>query len=141
MSFIDDAMKIGEEQAAPEGTYDLRIDDCEVRRTSNDDRDMFCPRIRIESPESYKTIFEYLVIPNSEDMAKMDQGQESPAEMFIRNIKRFAAVFGLEITDLFPDGDTPDAEALKGATGSCLLIQEEYEGNINNKLRAPRLKE
>jgi hypothetical protein len=131
-------MKVPEEQVAPEGEYDLRIAACDVQRTKADDRDMFAVRVDVEATEDYTPIFVYLVIPNDNDWE--DEGGRL-ANMFVRSLKRFfVGVFGLELEALFPN-DEPDGEEAVGATGTALVTQRMYEGNPQNEIRTPRLKE
>lgn len=133
-------MALPEEQVAPEGEYDLIIRSVTFGRTKADDRNLITIGMAIEAVDDYQMFSEYLTLPSKEDEGDKDN---SPYKMFIRNMKRFLAVFGVDMADTFPSGEQEsfDKEALMGETGHCLVTQSEYEGRVRNTLRLPRLAE
>lgn len=124
---------VSEEKVAPEGTYDLRVIRKEWVTSRNSGRPMLSAYIAIESDdgEAYTPFGHWCVLPTDEDW----QEDRRKAEMFVRNLRRFLSVFGVEWT---PDGF--DDEELDGATGRCLVtIEEDDEGVLRNRLRLPRV--
>lgn len=131
MPFIPLAMNdVKENEAVPEGTYDLRI----VKVTdgfSKAGNSMTTVVIAIESPEhpNASPIRHWLTYPD----------EETPPEqrnMRLLDIKRFLTMFEV----VFDKGGFDSAE-LQGQTARCLVTQEEGDdGNIYNRLRLPKLK-
>lgn len=134
MPFIN--MNINDAQEAkpvPAGRYDLTIAACEVKLTKEHQRPQFRAQISIDGHDDAPNIFEYVAIPSPDDDAK---AQSFKALL----LKRFCSLFKVTVSDA---GFDPEDLALQmvGATANCELKQEEYEGNVSNKLVIPRLSE
>lgn len=131
MPFIPLAMNdVKENEAVPEGTYDLRIVKVEDGK-SKAGNTMTTVVIRIEDAAhpNASPIRHWLTYPD--DNTPADQRQ-----MRMLDIKRFLALFEVDLT---PDGF--DSDDLNGAVARCLVTQEEGDdGNIYNRLRLPKLK-
>lgn len=127
---LDNSVK--EPEAVPEGEYDLRIVKA-TRKESKKGNMMTEIFIRIED-DAYPNaalVRHYLI----------DVDKESPpAQQSMRKLdtKRFLAAFGIRHED-----NGYDDEDLAGATAHCMLVQEEDDrnGELQNRLRLPRLKE
>lgn len=136
MSFIDpsDYAETQEQEAAPEGEYDLRCVKAEAAQAKNSERSIIKTTWTIEGypDEDYQLVGHTITFPTDEDKSEdLDKWK-----MMMRSIKRFAAVFGLDPTEV----ETPEdwAEEIHGTTGSCMVVQNVYEGNIYSNLRLPR---
>lgn len=136
MGFINTRMGDAPEvKVASEGMYDLHVIRAELQRTKKDDRDMISVGIAIEGPEDYEILNQWFVLPNEDDWEE-ENGRK--AKMFLRNLKRFLHVFGIEwSTEGF------ELESLEGAAGKCLVTTRTNEdtGQVFNDLRLPRLPE
>jgi hypothetical protein len=121
---------VKEPKAVPEGEYDLRIIDAEDTE-SKKGNPMTVVRIAIEG-EDAMPIRHYITYPD-------DNLPREQVQMRLLDLKRFLTCFGIPFD---PSGF--NSEDLAGATGRCMVIQEEANdesGNIYNRLRLPRLKE
>lgn len=120
-----------EDHAAPEGEYEMRVVKSEYKETKSGENHMLALALRVEGPEGegISLVNHYIVMPKDGDAA-------ATTRMRMRDLKRFLVAFGVDIHAGF-DPET-QAETLVGATGKVRLVQEEYEGNISNKLRLPK---
>jgi len=127
--------EVPEEAAVPEGEYDLRVVNVESTRTKANDRDMVALAIRVEDSAfpAAKLVRHYAVLPNENDFEE-DDGRM--AALFLRGLKRLLAVFEVEFGE-----EGFETEDLDGATGRCFLNVREYNGEDQNELRLPRLRE
>lgn len=115
-----------EDKAVPDGEYDLVIEDAN-EKTSKAGSEMVEVRIAIQDGDypNSAAVWEYLVFPKEDD-------EERTKRLQMRNLVRFLTVFGIPF-----EADGFNSEDLIGATGRCMLKQEEYEGNVSNKLVLP----
>lgn len=130
MSFINAQLdqSVKEPEAAPEGEYDLRIAKT-TRKESKSGNMMTEVMITVEGEQGVAPVYHYLI-----DVTKDTPAQQ--ADMRRLELKRFMQMFGVKFQ---PDGY--DDEDLQGATGRCMLTQEEGDdGVVRNRLRLPRLK-
>jgi len=133
MSFIpmnlNDAV---EAKPVAHGKYDLVISAAELTKTKEKQKDQFRVQIAIEGHDDAPNIFEYVQIPDMDD----DQKARDFKALLLR---RFLTLFGVKID---PAGFDPEALAMElvGARCNAEVKQEEYNGNISNKLVVPRLK-
>lgn len=130
MAFINAQLdqSVKEPEAAPEGEYDLRIIKAN-RKESKSGNMMTEVVISVEDEKGVAPIYHYLI-----DVTKDTPAQQ--ADMRRLELKRFMQVFGIKHAD-----DGYDDEDLPGATGRCMLTQEEGDdGIVRNRLRLPRLK-
>lgn len=125
---LDDAK---EQEAVPEGEYDLRIVKAEDGE-SKKGNPMTTVMIAIENSgiPNPNIVRHWLTYPD--DNTPADQ-----RNMRLLDIKRFLTAFGVPTEDGgFNSDDLP------GQTARCFLSQEEGDdGQIYNRLRLPRLKE
>lgn len=130
-----DANTLGEDledKAAPEGEYELRVVKSEYKPTKSGENNMIALALRVEGADGdgVALVNHYLVTPKDGDQA-------STTRMRLRELKRFLVSFGWDLSKGFdPESE---AENLTGLTGKVKLVQEEYEGNISNKLRLPKV--
>jgi len=126
---LDDAK---EGEPVPEGEYELRIVKAEDGE-SKKGNPMTTVMIRIENAgiPNAAPVRHWITYPTAQTPA--DQ-----VNMRLLDIKRFLVCFGIPF-----DGHGFDSADLEGATGRCMLTQEQNEenGEIYNRLRLPRLKE
>jgi len=132
MSFIEirGIEDVKEPQIAPEDTYDLVIDDVKGGMKEGTDIHQIRVRIQIENadPEiEYAAIFHYLTGIGADD-------DEEKAKFKMLSIKRFLALVGVDIVD-----SGFNEEDLMGCRFRAKLTQEEYQGNISNRVLVPRL--
>ena len=126
MAFIKVTLDAKEPEAAPEGSYPLRIVKVEEKESSKGS-DMIVATIRIEDASVNAPLFNhYVVLP----------GPKSTNPEFAKlQVQRFLEVFGIPHED---DGFDPDD--FQGAEGECVVTQQEGDdGIIRNTLRLPRL--
>jgi len=121
MSILEINVQDVEELAAvPEGEYELVIEELEVRKSAKG-MDMLVARLSIEGEDNAKQVFDYMILPGQYDEPTKNQGAA-------RKIKRFCQAFNLPLVDL-------DLESAVGARGWAILSEEEYVGEMNNKIR------
>ena len=116
-----------EDEAVPEGSYNLRIVDTREGRNKADTCDQLTVLISVDDDEfpNSKTIFHYLTFPGEADDDNVKRNK-------MRNVTRFLKLF-----DVPYEKDGINSEDMVGNTADCVLTQEEYEGNISNRLRLP----
>lgn len=129
-----DAATLGEDledKAAPEGEYELRVVKSEYKETKSGENHMIALALKVEGAEGegVSLVNHYIVMPKDGDPS-------GTTRMRLRDLKRFLVAFGWDISKGF-DPET-EADQLNGLTGKARLAQEEYEGNISNKLRLPK---
>lgn len=131
MPFINvDLNNAQEPDIVPEGSYNLRIVKAEDGE-SKQGNEMTTVYIKVESDDfpNSQIIKHWLTYPNSGT-------PEDQRAMRLIDIKRFLTCFGIKF-----EGEGFNSEDLVGATGECLVTQEEADdGNTYNRLRLPRLK-
>lgn len=146
-----DAATLGEDfedHPVAEGKYDLRVQKAEAAKTKGGTdakgnekpiRNMIKLMLKIEGDagEGAMPVNEMLLIPN-------DNEESNTKRMFMQRLTRFSKTFGVDISGLAHiDTDEQLAEwvpsTFEGATGSCNLVIEEYEGRESNKLVLPKV--
>jgi len=118
-----------EDKPVPEGQYDLRITSATSKRTSKGDRDMIVVIIGVDDPEfpGAAAVFHNLIMPNAKD-------EPDTRKLMMKGVARFLNLFDIPFEkDGFNDED------FAGSTASCLLKQEEYDGEVRNVLVLPRV--
>jgi len=131
MSFIEmDLGGVNEQNAAPEGTYDLRISNAQVGEAKSSGNPQIVVGITIEGHSEYLPIRHYLGLPSDDDDDDMRQRK-------LRSIKRFCHLFDIAMDDGI------NTEDFLGATASALVTQDEPNdnGDIYNRLIVPRIKD
>lgn len=120
---------VSEDKPVPEGEYELTIQSWKEERSKAGNK-MLTVIIKINDADApgASNIFHRLVLPNEET-------DREKARMMLLNLKRFLHVFGIP-----NDRGGFDPEDFNGATGRCLVGQREYEGQVSNELRLPRLR-
>lgn len=125
---LDDAH---ESELVPEGEYELQITKSEdgESKAGNEMTTVYIKVLDSQMPNP-GLIRHWITYPDP----------DSPAEernMRLVDIKRFLTCFGIA-----HEGGGFNSDDLVGATGRCLIIQEEskQDGNTYNRLRLPRLK-
>lgn len=121
-----------EDKAVPEGEYELRVVKAEYKETKSGENHMIALAARVEGQdgEGISLVNHYIVMPKDGDVA-------ATTRMRMRDLKRFLVAFGVDTKDGF-DPET-QTEELVGLTGKVRLVQEEYEGNVSNKIRLPKV--
>jgi hypothetical protein len=117
-----------EDAPVPEGEYDLRIQDVKDGRNKKDTANQSMVMIKVDDGEypNAATIFHYLTYPGEGDTEEQVRGK-------MRNLTRFLKLFSVAY-----EKKGFNSEDLPGCTARATLTQEEYEGNITNRLRLPR---
>lgn len=134
-SFIDIAYDdVDEQEAAPEGDYDLRCVKAEAGTAESGRATVKCAFVIEGVPdEDYQLASHTITFPTAEDKEE----DKEKWKMMVRSIKRFGAVFDLDVNEL----KTPEdwAQECSGVTGNCMVVQSIYKGNIYSNLRLPRI--
>jgi hypothetical protein len=121
-----------EDQPVAEGNYNLRVYDARDGRNKANTCDQIVAILHIESEEDGTpvngagSIFHYLTFPATED-------EDSVKRFKMRDISRFLHLFNVQF-----EKKGLNSEDMIGQTATCLVVQDEYEGNISNKLKLPR---
>lgn len=126
---------VGEDKPVPEAEYDLIVKNVQEMRKSEAGRQMIPVGIQVEHPDYPEAalVWHNIVFPNDDDYADDDQRK---ATLMLRNIKRFLYIFGVDWTE-----DGFDSEDLEGAKGRASLGLDEYQGDVRNIIKLPRLKD
>lgn len=132
-----------EEQMPKERVYPLHIRSVEPGVTEKEParRKLSCS-IDIEETDeeghSYQGIFHVLVFPNKDEIESDDRKERETAKMMLRNVRRFAHVFGVEV-----GGGKFDPNALVDARGKCAVYQRVRDDNkeIVPALKLPRVRD
>ena len=108
------------------GRYDVTVGSAELTQ-SKAGNDMFKLRIEIDGNDEAPPVFENLSIP-----------YPGCAQIIGLQFNRFMAVFKVKLPD---GGFDPDelAVELVGKRANVELTQEEYNGNVTNKIKLPKL--
>lgn len=133
MSFIPMNLNdVDEAKPVAHGRYDLVIAACEITKTKEKQKDQFRVQMAIEGHDDAPNVFEYVQIPDLDD-------EQKARDFKALLLRRFLTLFGVKID---PAGFDPEPLAMElvGARCNAELKQEEYNGNISNKLVVPRLK-
>lgn len=121
-----------EDRAVKEGKYDVRIVKAEYKATKSGEDHMIVAVCAVQGPEGEgaQPITHYLTEPKDDDEGRIKR-------MRLRDLKRFLTVFGVPFDRGFDMSE--QASDLVGATANLLVVQETYEGNVQNRLRLPRI--
>jgi hypothetical protein len=121
-----------EDHPVAEGTYQLRISDAKDGRNKANTCDQIVVIIQIDSEEDGTpvegagAIFHYLTFTADDDT-------DDVKKFKMRDISRFLHLFNVQF-----EKKGLNSEDMVGQTGICLVVQDEYEGNVSNKLKLPR---
>jgi|TARA_R110000824_G_scaffold11785_3_gene51731 hypothetical protein len=121
-----------EDQPVAEGNYNLRIQDARDGRNKANTCDQIVVIIHIDSEEGGAptegagSIFHYLTFP-------ADVDEDSVKRFKMRDISRFLHLFNVQF-----EKKGLNSEDMIGQTATCLVVQDEYEGKVSNKLKLPR---
>lgn len=128
-----------EDKVVPEGDYELRIAKAAYGPTKKTQSG--------EDVEGHNAISLMLVVEGTEGegaapvnhtlMIPNDADDGRKKRMYLRDLKRFLVVFGIPADSVNDLENTVTDWA--GMTGKVHLIQEEYQGNPQNRVRLPRL--
>lgn len=134
MSFIEIAIQDAQEEVSvPEAVYDLRVTDATLKDNAETKRQSVMCMIEIENPPedtpNVATVFHFMNLPNKNDDAKS-------TKFMMLQIRRFLVAF-----DVPHEGNGFSPEDIPGSTAEMLLCEEEYEGDMKNSLRLPRIEE
>jgi hypothetical protein len=128
-----------EDHPVADGQYELRIAKADFKRNKKDTGNLIALMLTIEGAEGEgaSPINHYLSEPNDED-------KPAGRRFKMRELKRFAKAFGIDISNGFDFEN--DAQALVGQTGKVRLVQEEGQdadgnktGEMRNVMRLPKI--
>jgi len=126
MPFIEyDPNSYPEDQPVPAGRYDVTIVASD-NTMSKKEKPMFKIRLEINDHDEAAPVFMYL-----------SQPYPGCDRIIGQQFNRFCDLFKLNVSGGF-DPDLLAAE-MPGHSANCELNQEEYEGNISNKLVLPKV--
>jgi hypothetical protein len=129
----DDFAQDLEDREVPKGIYDLRLVKAEYKLTKKGDNHGMSLAFKIEGEagEKAKLVNLFLTVPK-------DGEEASTNRMRMREIKRLLTVLGVDFSDGF-DPETQTADLVGLTASNVTLDVEEYEGEMQNRLRLPRL--
>ena len=122
MAFMDlgtDLNNLPEQDSLPEGDYDLIIEGSKF----NPEKNMTLVRLAVEGHPDAKVVFHNLSMPKQED-------EPEKAVNKLKFLKLFLVKFKVPFTT-----EGFDDEDFAGKTARCHLVQEEYQGQVNNKIK------
>lgn len=121
-----------EDHAVKEGKYDVKIVKAEYKATKSGEDHMIVAVCAIQGPEGEgaQPITHYLTEPKDDDENRIKR-------MRLRDLKRFLTAFGVPFDNGFDMQE--QVSDLIGCEANLLVVQETYEGNVQNRLRLPRL--
>jgi hypothetical protein len=129
-----DIEDVTEPKAGPEGDYTLIVRDVQEKNNESGVLKNVLVLLDVVSaptgvnPDEISTVMHNLSIPMPDD------DQEKVVNK-MRFIKRFMAVFAIPFA-----GNRLDLKQFPGKQAKCHLVQDEYQGNITNKIKLPNLK-
>jgi hypothetical protein len=132
MSFIDlpiDNMDdIQEDKPVPEGEYNLIISDAKEKTNDSGAVKGLLVICEIQGMEGAANVLHNISLPLPED-------DETKVKNKLLFIKRFLQKFAIGMK-----GGQINIQDFLGKTAKCMLIQEEYNGTVSNKIKLPAAK-
>lgn len=133
MTFITvDTTAAQEPKPVAMGRYDLTIASCEEALSKEKQNPMFKCRVNIDGHDDAPSILHTVMIPQTSEDVKGFQGL-----MF----KRFMTTFGVKLDPAGIDTEKIAMELIGARATGVEVVQQEYEGNVSNKINLPRLKD
>lgn len=128
-----------EDRPADEGEYELRIAKAEYKANKAETGHLIALMLTVEGQEGVSPINHWLSEPKDDD-------KPTSRRFKMREIKRFAQAFGIDISDGFPYFDENEAPHLAGSTAKVFLKKEETQdadgnktGEFRNVMRLPKV--
>src|SRR5882672_6517015 len=122
MSFIKAAIADAKESTVvAEGEYSLTVKTASQKKSKAGNEMIACMIVFDDEPNA-APIFEHLVLPSGGEWD----------HLHLLHIRRFLTVFGIPFEE-----NGFDDEDIEGATGKCLVGQEEGEQGLRNVLKLP----
>jgi hypothetical protein len=132
MSFIDlpiaDMDEIQEDKPVPEGEYNLVISDAKEKADESGALKGIMVICEIQGMEGASNVFHNISLPLPGDASDKINNK-------LKFIKRFVQHFKIAVK-----GNQLNIQDFLGKTAKCMLTQEEYNGNISNKIKLPNSK-
>ena len=132
MSFIDlpiaDFDEIQEDKPVPEGEYTLVISDTKEKAGEDGSLKNLLVICEIQGHDGAASVLHNISIPQASDDSEKISNK-------LKFIKRFMVLFGIA-----PKGNQLNPQDFLGKKAKCFLTQEEYQGNISNKIKLPNFK-
>lgn len=124
MSFVElgtNLDDVKDKEVVPEGEYGLVIED--AKYTVKEGKHNVNVRLSVEGMPMARSVFHNISLPNAEDEA----GKRETKLLFL---KRFLEKFKIPFS-----GNGFNEEDFPGKFAKCKLILDEYNGQINNKIK------
>lgn len=120
-----------EDKPVKEGEYELRVAKADFKPTKSGEDHMIVLMFTVEGDEGVgaSPITHYLTMPKAGDASNVRR-------MRLRDLKRMLTALGVPFENGFDESDVP---TLVGQTGKFKVIQEDYEGTPQNRIRLPRV--
>lgn len=132
MSFIDlpinDMDDIQEDKIVPEGEYNLVISDVKEKADDSGALKNLLVICEIQGMEDVANVLHNISIPMADD-------PDDKVKNKLKFIKRFTQLFKINVK-----GNQLNPQDFPGKTAKAMLTQEEYNGNISNKIKLPNAK-
>jgi hypothetical protein len=129
MSFIDLPINniddIQEDQPVPEGEYNLVIIDCKERKNESEELKGLLIICEIEGHQGAANVLHNMALPlPGDDPTKVSNK--------LKFIKRFVSLFKIPV-----NGGKLNPSDFPGKRAKAFLTQEEYNGDVSNKIKLP----
>ena len=132
MSFIElpitDMDDIQEDKPVPEGEYTLVIGDAKEKNNESGELKGILVICEIQGMDGAANVLHNISLPLPGDEADKINNK-------LKFIKRFVQHFKIPVK-----GNSLNVQDFLGKTAKCMLVQEEYNGNISNKIKLPNAK-
>lgn len=132
MSFIElpitDMDDIQEDKPVPEGEYNLVISDAKEKQAEDGTLKGILVICEIQGMEGASNVLHNISLPLPGD-------EPTKVENKLKFIKRFIQLFKIPVK-----GNQLNIQEFLGKTAKAMLTQEEYNGNISNKIKLPNAK-
>lgn len=132
MSFIDlpitDMDDIQEDKPVPEGEYNLVISDAKEKNAEDGTLKGILVICEIQGVEGASNVLHNISLPILGD-------DDTKVSNKLKFIKRFIQLFKIPVK-----GNQLNIQDFLGKTAKAMLVQDEYNGNISNKIKLPNAK-
>ena len=129
MSFIDlpinDMDDIQEDKPVPEGEYTLVISDAKEKNDESGSLKGILVICEIQGHDGCANVLHNISLPLPGD-------ESTKVSNKLKFIKRFIQLFNIPVK-----GNQLNIQDFLGKRAKCMLTQEEYNGNISNKIKLP----
>ena len=117
---------IPDQKPVEDGEYQLTITSAKYKESQEKGTPMIAISMNIEDHEDASTVFHNIILPVEDD---------PKANGKLRMIKQFCDAFSISQDTLKQCIAEEEYEAIVGESGYAILNQEEYQGQVNNRVK------